>query len=71
MEKSLEAITKWLKQSGLKVNQEKTELWLFHKNFTVPVKIKLDNALIKSKATINVLEVLFDFKLHIGPHNGK
>jgi retron-type reverse transcriptase len=32
MKKSLKAITKWLKKSGLKVNQEKTELCLFYKN---------------------------------------
>ena len=30
MEKSLEAIIKWLKKSGLKVNYENTELCLFH-----------------------------------------
>ena len=29
MKKSLEAITKWLKKSGLKVNDDKTELCLF------------------------------------------
>ena len=31
MEKSLEAITKWLKKSGLKVNESKTEICLFHR----------------------------------------
>jgi hypothetical protein len=30
MEKSLEVITKWPKQSGLVVNQSKTEICLFH-----------------------------------------
>ena len=29
MKKSLEAITKWLNKSGLKVNDEKTELCFF------------------------------------------
>ena len=32
MEKSLEAITKWLKLSGFKVTQSKTELCLLRKN---------------------------------------
>ena len=31
MEKSLEAITKWLRKSGLKVKDKKTELCLFHR----------------------------------------
>ncbi len=30
LEKSLEAITKWLRDSGLKVNQAKTDLCLFN-----------------------------------------
>ena len=30
MQKSLEAITKWLKKSGLKENEIKTEICLFH-----------------------------------------
>ena len=30
MEKSLEAIIKWLKNSGLKVNNEKTDMCLFY-----------------------------------------
>ena len=31
MQKSLEMITKWLKNSGLKVNESKTEICLFHR----------------------------------------
>jgi hypothetical protein len=31
LEGSLEAITKWLRGSGLTVNQSKTELCLFHR----------------------------------------
>ena len=30
--RSLEMITKWLRQSGLKVNDAKTEICLFHRN---------------------------------------
>jgi hypothetical protein len=32
LEKCLEMITKWLKESGLVVNESKTEVCLFHKN---------------------------------------
>ena len=32
MKHTLELIIKWLKESGLKVNDEKTELYLFYKN---------------------------------------
>ena len=39
MKKSLEAITKWLRQSGLKVNQSKTELCLFYKKDAVPITL--------------------------------
>ena len=35
MEKSLEAITKWLKKSGLKVNDNKTEICLFHRKLAI------------------------------------
>jgi hypothetical protein len=36
IEKSL---TKWLKKSGLKVNETKTELCLFYKNEIQPVEV--------------------------------
>jgi hypothetical protein len=63
LEKSLEAITKWLKQSGLKVNQEKTHLCLFYMKDTACVSITLDNVVILSKKEINVLGVVFDSRL--------
>jgi hypothetical protein len=37
MEKLLEAITKWLKQSDLKASREKTERCLFYKNNTARI----------------------------------
>jgi hypothetical protein len=41
MKKSLEAITKWIKKSGLKVNQEKAKLCLFYKNDMASVSISV------------------------------
>ena len=71
MEKSLEAITKWLKKSGMKVNQEKTELCLFYKNDTAGISLRLHNVLVKSKKEINVLGVMFDSKLQWHCHVSK
>ena len=63
LELSLEAITKWLRGSGLSVNESKTEICLFHKKDQPSVNIRIDNVLIKSKKSMNVLGVIFDSKL--------
>ncbi len=67
MVKALEAITKWLKQSGLKVNENMTELCLFNKKDMRQFNISLNGAQIAWKSTVNVLGVTFDFKLQ-GTH---
>ena len=41
LEKDLEIMTKWLRDSGLKVNEEKTELCLFHRFDHHPITIVL------------------------------
>jgi hypothetical protein len=73
--KSLEAVTKCLRNSGLKVNQSKTELFLFHKNDTAQIFIKLNDASKFSSNVINVLEELFDSNLewsnHVSPQANK
>ena len=71
MEKSLEATTKWLKKSGLKVNNEKTDMCLFYKHDTTPVNIMVGDQSIKSKREINVLGVTFDSKLQWSSHVSK
>ena len=63
IEKDIEAITKWMKDSGLKVNQSKTEACLFYKRDCDPVRIKVCDATIATKKTINVLGVIFDSRL--------
>jgi hypothetical protein len=63
MEKSLEALTGWLKKSCLKVNQKKTDLCLSFKHSIAPVSITLYKSLINSKSKINVLGVVLDSKL--------
>jgi hypothetical protein len=45
------------------VNVSKTEVFLFYKNVTVPVRIKIDNQKVLNKRVINVSGVIFDSKL--------
>ena len=64
MEKSLEAITKWLKKSGLKVYESKTEACLFHRTSKIKVTLMVNNNEIISKNNMNVLGVIFDSNLN-------
>jgi hypothetical protein len=56
---------KWLKDSGLKVNEKKTELCIFHR--IAVGNLKIDNTAILSKIEMNVLGLTFDSRLHWGP----
>ena len=56
-------LTKWLKDSGLVVNAEKTEICLFLKRDHPTVNLTITGKLIKSKKNINVLGVTFNSKL--------
>ena len=55
--------TKWLKDSGLVVNEEKTEVCLFHRRDHQTVYLTINGKQIMTKKTINVLGVVFDGKL--------
>ena len=68
MERRLELMMKWLRQSGLVVNEEKTELCLFYKRDHPVINVTINNKLVRSKKTINVLGVTFDSKLQWGEH---
>ena len=63
MRKSLEAITKWLRDSGLKVNDAKTEICLFHRNVTRSIDITMNDVTLKKSPVIKVLGVIFDSQL--------
>ena len=63
MQKSLEAITKWVGDSGLKVNDTKTELCLFHRSNLKIIDITINGLPIKSTPQIKVLGIIFDSKL--------
>ena len=62
-EHDLEIMINWLRGSGLKVNEIKTEVCLFHKHDTRQIKLNLNNCPIKSQNKMNVLGVIFDSKL--------
>jgi hypothetical protein len=68
IEKSIEAITKWLWQSGLKVNPNQTEACLLYKHDVVPITIRVGDSTIATKNSINVLGVVFDSKLRWDLH---
>ena len=61
--KTLTSISKWLKDSGLKINESKTELCLFHRNDHAPIQITVNGITLTSKPPINFLGVQFDSKL--------
>ena len=63
----LKKIIKWLKDSGLKVNESKTELCIFHRSMNTDGNLLIDNVLIESKNEINVLGITFDSKLQWSP----
>ena len=68
MERSMEKIITWMKHSGLKINENKTEICVFHKSNVAPIRIRIGNEFIYSKDSINVLGVLFDTKLSWSLH---
>jgi hypothetical protein len=58
----LESNAKWLKDSGLKVNQAKTEVCIFHRHNTATVNTEIVDIAVASKNQINILGVIFDSK---------
>ena len=68
MEIKMGRIINWLVDSGMKVNEAKTELCLFHKGDTTPIKITINGNDVTSKKSINILGVIFDAKLQWSDH---
>ena len=63
LELKLNKIVKWLRDSGLKVNQSKTELCVFHRVSDTEGRVVVDDVVIESKNEMNVLGLTFDNKL--------
>ena len=64
-------ITKWLKDSGLIVNESKTEVCLFHNDDQPLVQLNILGVRVTSTKSINVLGVEFDSKLNWNTHVSK
>jgi hypothetical protein len=60
IERELEALTRWLRDSSLKVNDDKTELVLFYMKDTRQINLKLNGAHLGSKGSMNVSGIIFD-----------
>jgi hypothetical protein len=67
LRKKLEKILKWLKDSGLKVNESKTELCIFHRNKNTEGQLTIEESPIVAKDEMNVLGMTFDSNLKWGP----
>ena len=63
IQQKLKRVIEWLTKSGMKVNEAKTDLCLFYKHDTTPIRISLNGQLVISNSKINVLGVIFDSKL--------
>ena len=63
MEIKLGRIMDWLKKSGMRVNESKTDLCLFYRGDKTPIMVTLYGQIIQSNKSINILGVIFDSKL--------
>jgi hypothetical protein len=61
--KALTTISLWFKSSGLKVNEEKTEIAIFYKNNCNPADVLINGNNVRTKSTINVLGIMMDTTL--------
>ena len=59
---------KWLKQSGLKVNDAKKEICSLYSKYNPPIKLKINGKKINSIKSMNILLVYFDSKLYWQKH---
>ena len=63
IEHKIKLFSNWLTNSGLKVNENKTEICIFFRNDTTQVDIMVNNITVKSKDHMYVLGVIFDSRL--------
>jgi hypothetical protein len=65
---ALTAISLWFQSSGLKVNEEKTELAIFYKDNCNPEDVLINGTIIRTKGTIKVLGITMDTTLTWNEH---
>jgi hypothetical protein len=66
--KALTKMSLWFKNSGLKVNEDKTEVAIFFKNNCHPEDVMITGKVIRTKNTMKVLGVLMDSTLTWNDH---
>ena len=71
LKNKLSITANWLKDSGLKVNESKTEVCIFYRKDTPQVEMLVNNISVKTKDHINVLGIIFDSKLNWAKHVAK
>ena len=67
LEESLNVISNWFNASGLRVNDNKTEVCIFSGKDMACIDLNINGQVIQSKKEINVLGIIFDSKLEWGP----
>ena len=65
---TLSRLSLWFKDSGLKVNEQKTEITIFHKNNSRLEDVIVNGAVIRTKETIKVLGLTMDTTLSWHEH---
>ena len=58
MENTLKTMTDWLKGSGMKVKESKTECCIFYKNHTMPKTLIICETEVTTSQTINVSHLI-------------
>ena len=58
-----EAVINWMQSSGLKINESKTEVCIFHRSNSNIINITINNSQISTTNTMNILGILFDSQL--------
>ena len=66
-----ERVMRWMSSSGLKINESKTEICIFHRSQTITMDVIIDNTSLTSKDTINILGIVFDCNLKWNQHYSK
>ena len=57
-----------MRNSGLKINVSKTEICLFSKHDEQPIRVRINNELVNSSDSINLLGVQFDSRMQWSKH---
>jgi hypothetical protein len=65
---ALTTISLWFRSSGLKVNEEKTEIVIFYKDNCNPEDVLINGTIIRTKAKMKVLRITMDTTLTWNEH---